>query len=44
MGEITTIREVNLQIRGTVETDAEGNQIARDFYHRIVGNIEQSRT
>ena len=37
MGDIVTIRETNLQIRGTIETDAEGNQIARDFYHRIVG-------
>ena len=37
MGQIITLRDPSLQVRGTIETDAEGNQTAKDFYHRIVG-------
>ena len=35
-----TIREFNGKIRGYIETEGNGNQIARDFYGRIVGKYD----
>lgn len=41
MGEKMYIRGADLRIWGYIETDSEGNQIARDFYHRIVGRYDK---
>ena len=41
MGEKIYIRGTDLRIWGSIETDSEGNQIARDFYQRIVGRYDK---
>lgn len=43
MTQEQTIRDFYGRILGFIETDAQGNKVARDFYRRIVGRYDKNR-
>lgn len=42
MKETTTLKDFQGRIIGYIETDEKGNQIIKDFYHRIRGKYDKA--